>query len=214
MSPGTRGWASTTARTPPRSTVACSDSMRRMASSEDSALPSCKKPISALITTAPQQHARVQPVPQRGGDHGGHQHHVNQDVVKLQQQPQPHRAFALLRQAIRGRASPGAGRPRREQVPWVAWLPLPLHSGGAVQAVPGSAGAGRGRRRGWRVAAYSWRWGMRGACAWAFDGDGSHHFAPAPCAADGPLSAWGRPRNSAFSNKVVVRWSFMLGWLF
>ena len=52
-SPGTRVWASTTARTPPRSTVACSDSMRRMASSEDSALPSCKKPISALITTAP-----------------------------------------------------------------------------------------------------------------------------------------------------------------
>jgi hypothetical protein len=36
-----------------------------------------------------QQHAGVDPVPQPGGDGGRHQHHVDQHVVELRQQPQP-----------------------------------------------------------------------------------------------------------------------------
>lgn len=53
MSPGTSCAAATSCRSPPRSTVACGESMRRMASSADSALPSCTKPMRALMTTAP-----------------------------------------------------------------------------------------------------------------------------------------------------------------
>ena len=162
----------------------------------------------------PQQHARIQPVPQRGGDHGGHQHHVNQDVVKLQQQPQPHRAFALLRQAIgavRGQALGGLGG--SESVGGVA--ALPLHSGGAVQAVPGSSGAGRGARRGgggWQ------RTHGDGGCVehvrGAFDGDGSHHFVRHLAQRTGHYLPGGRPKIQLFPTRWWVRWSFMLGWLF
>ena len=51
-SPGTRPAASISWRWPSRSTTACGDSMARMASSADSALPSCTKPMAALTSTA------------------------------------------------------------------------------------------------------------------------------------------------------------------
>ncbi|GEM_PF-4926493 len=53
MSPGTSWSAATSWRSPPRSTVAWCESMWRIASSADSALPSCKKPMIALTITAP-----------------------------------------------------------------------------------------------------------------------------------------------------------------
>ena len=57
-SPGTSDSAAIACRRPSRNTLACSDSILRIASSARSAFPSCKKPISALMMTTP----RITPV--------------------------------------------------------------------------------------------------------------------------------------------------------
>ncbi len=51
MSPGTRSWASTVSQVPPRRTSEVGESMSRMEASASAALPSWKKPTSALMRT-------------------------------------------------------------------------------------------------------------------------------------------------------------------
>ena len=54
MSPGTSSSAGISWRSPARVTMACGDSMLRMASSASSARPSWMKPITALMITTPK----------------------------------------------------------------------------------------------------------------------------------------------------------------
>ena len=87
MSPGTRSAASISWRWPSRSTMACSDSMLRMASRRFSALPSWMKPMIALMTTTPRSR-RIDPVPEQRRHAGGAEQHVDEHVVELEQEAQ------------------------------------------------------------------------------------------------------------------------------
>src|SRR5690606_19480157 len=86
-----------------------------------------------------QQHAGVDPVAQRGGDGGRGQHHVDQHVVELRQQPAPGRPARRGGQpvgAVRGQAARGLVG---QQAPRHVGA-QPLGGGGGGQGVPGGGG--------------------------------------------------------------------------
>lgn len=72
-----------------------------MASSAASALPSWIKADDRVDHDGGQQHAGIDPVTQRSGDHRAAENHVKQDVVELRQQAHQRASRLRGRQTVR-----------------------------------------------------------------------------------------------------------------
>jgi hypothetical protein len=86
MSPGTRFLGRISGAGRRAGPAALSESMLRMASSAFSALPSWNEADEGVDEHHAEDHAAIHPVPERSGDAGGAEQHIDQDIVELQQE--------------------------------------------------------------------------------------------------------------------------------